>query len=100
LFSAWAMLAAGIGEFATPAQRTRAFALSEMVGGFALAAGPMVAGPLYSHRATLPYDVAILLALALIPLLVVVHRRARRLSSTSQTSLVTGMAEAESGLST
>jgi MFS family permease len=100
LFSAWAMLAAGIGEFATPAQRTRAFALCEMVGGFALAVGPIVAGPLYSYRATLPFDVALLLAMALIPLLVVVQRRAHGMRTTGQPSLMTGIAEAETGLTT
>jgi predicted MFS family arabinose efflux permease len=99
LFSAWAMLAAGIGEFATPAQRTRAFALCEMVGGFALAVGPIVAGPLYSYRATLPFDVASLLALGLIPLLIVVQQRAHRLRSTQQSAVVAGIAEAETGLS-
>lgn len=98
LFSAWAMLAAGIGEFATPAQRTRAFALCEMVGGFALAIGPIVAGALYSYRATLPFDVAILLALGLIPILIVVQRRAHRLRAIQQPTVLTGIAEAETGL--
>lgn len=95
LFSAWAMLAGGIGEFATPAQRTRAFALCEMVGGFALAVGPIVAGPLYSARATLPFDAAFLLALILIPLLIVVQRRAHRYRADEGTVIVPALAESE-----
>ncbi len=79
LFSSWAMLAAAAGELAPAQHRVRAFALCEMVGGFAISFGPVVAAPLYSHRAQLPFDVAIVLALPLVPALLLVQRWARGL---------------------
>jgi len=82
LFSAWAMLAAAAGELAPVQHRVRAFALCEMVGGLAISVGPVVAAPLYAHRAELPFEVAIGLALLLVPALLLAQRRAHRLSVT------------------
>jgi MFS family permease len=77
--STWAMLDATLGELAAPAHRTRAFALSEMVGGVAVALGPIVAGALYARRPTLPFDAGTGLALGLVPVLLICQRRADRL---------------------
>jgi MFS family permease len=79
LFSSWALLSASVGELAAPDHRTRAFAILEMVGGFAISFGPIVAGPLYSHRPTLPFEVATLLALALVPTLITAQRWSDRM---------------------
>jgi MFS family permease len=79
LFSAWAMLIAALGEIAPADHRARAFALNEMVGGVAFALGPIVAGPLYSRRPTLPLEVAIVLVVLLIPALYIAQRKADRL---------------------
>lgn len=75
LFSSWAMLSAALGDLTPVAHRARAFALCEMAGGLAYAAGPIVAGPLYTRRATLPFDTAIVLCVLLVPVLVVAQRR-------------------------
>jgi MFS family permease len=88
LFSSWAMLSAAVGEFAPAQHRARAFALCEMVGGFAISLGPVVAAPLYNRRPPLPFEVAIVLTLLLIPTLLLAQRRARRLSTSSATSLL------------
>jgi hypothetical protein len=79
LFSAWAMLAAAAGELAPAQHRVRTFALCEMVGGFAISFGPVVAAPLYSHRAQLPFEMAIVLALLLVPALIRAQRWAHGL---------------------
>jgi MFS family permease len=83
LFASWAMLSAALGELAPARHRTRAFALCEMVGGFAISLGPVVAAPLYSVRASLPFEVAIVLALMLVPALLLAQRRADRLAQTA-----------------
>jgi MFS family permease len=88
LFSSWAMLAAAAGELAPVQHRVRAFALCEMVGGFAISFGPVVAAPLYSHRAQLPFEVAIALALLLVPALLLVQRGAHRLGGAVRDSAV------------
>jgi MFS family permease len=79
LFSSWAMLSAALGDLASAAHRARAFAFCEMVGGLAFALGPMVAGPLYDRRATLPFEVAIVFAILLVPVLIGSQRVAHRL---------------------
>lgn len=79
LFSAWAMLSAALGELAPAAHRARAFATTEMVGGIAYALGPIAAGPLYARRETLPFDIAILLCIVLIPILFLAQRKATKL---------------------
>ncbi|MEA2598881.1 MAG: hypothetical protein QOF01_5350 [Thermomicrobiales bacterium] len=96
LFSAWAMLSASVGELARPDHRTRAFALCEMVGGFALSLGPVVAGPLYSRRPPFPFEVATGLALLLVPTLLFAQRRAHRLSAHTAGTSAPGALETES----
>lgn len=76
-FSAWAMHNAALGDLTPAVHRSRAFALLEMVGGVAFALGPIVAGVLYGVRRTLPFDTAIVLSLALVPVVLVVNRRVR-----------------------
>jgi MFS family permease len=88
LFSSWAMLAAAAGELAPPQHRVRAFALCEMVGGFAISFGPVVAAPLYSHRAELPFDVAIVLASLLVPTLFLVQRWAHGIAEAPRETVV------------
>jgi MFS family permease len=82
LFSAWAMLSAALGDLAPATHRARAFALVEMTGGIAFSLGPIVAGQLYARRATLSFDVAILLSLALVPVLFAAQRKVRVLHRT------------------
>ncbi|MBX3070819.1 MAG: MFS transporter [Thermomicrobiales bacterium] len=76
LFSVWAMLISALGELAPERLRTRSFALLEMIGGVAFAMGPIVAGVIYSRRATLPFEIAIVLALCLVPVFVLAQRKA------------------------
>ena len=79
LFSSWATLTAALGELAPAAHRARAFALCEMIGGLGYALGPIAAAQLYGVRASLPFDVAIALAVLLVPILILAQRRANRL---------------------
>jgi MFS family permease len=79
LAAMWAMLDAILGELAAPAHLTRAFALTEMIGGIGMALGPLVAGPLYAWRPTLPFDAGMVLALGLVPVVLLAQRRADRL---------------------
>jgi len=83
LFSSWAMLSAALGDLASAAHRARAFAFCEMAGGLAFSLGPMVAGPLYDRRATLPFEAATALAVVLIPVLIASQRIAQRLKRAS-----------------
>jgi MFS family permease len=87
-FAAWAMLAAAAGELAPAQHRVRAFALCEMVGGFAISFGPVVAAPLYSYRAELPFEVAIVLASLLVPALFLVQRWAHGLAGATRETAV------------
>lgn len=87
LFSAWAMLNAALGEAAPAHHRARGFALAEMAGGLAVALGPIVAGLLYAQRATLPFELAIALAVGMIPVLVLAQRRANGWSAEPKTPL-------------
>jgi MFS family permease len=80
LFSAWATMISALGELAPERLRSRSFALLEMIGGLAFALGPMIAGLAYARRATLPFDVAIVLAVALVPLFLWGQRRANRMT--------------------
>lgn len=79
LSAMWAMLDALLGDLASPAHLTRAYSLTEMIGGIGLALGPLVAGPLYAWRPTLPFDTGMVLALGLVPVLLLAQRRADRL---------------------
>ncbi len=79
LFSTWAMLISALGEYAPASLRSRAFAIMEMIGGLAFSLGPIFAGLLYSQRKTLPFEVAILLALGLVPVYVLAQRKANRM---------------------
>jgi hypothetical protein len=76
LFSTWATLISALGELAPARLRSRSFALLEMIGGLAFSMGPMVAGLLYARNETLPFEVATVLALALMPVYVLAQRKA------------------------
>jgi MFS family permease len=76
LFSTWSMLSAAHGELAPPSLRSRGFALCEMAGGTGFAVGPVIAGFLYAQRPTLQFEVAIGLALVLMPVMLLVQRKA------------------------
>lgn len=89
LFSAWAMLSAALGEIAPATHRARAFAFCEMTGGLAFSLGPMVAGQLYARRATLSFDVAMLLCVALLPVMVIAQRNMKRIRRLSDSLLDT-----------
>lgn len=95
-FASWAMLSASVGELAMPGHRTRAFAILEMVGGLSMSLGPIAAGPLYSHRATLPFEVATVPALFLIPTLLLAQRRARRFRTARPQNLTSPILDGES----
>lgn len=82
LFSTWAMLISALGEYAPASLRSRAFAILEMIGGLAFSLGPIIAGLLYSQRKTLPFEVAIILALMLVPAYILAQRRANRMPKT------------------
>jgi MFS family permease len=55
--------------------RARVFASAEIMGGLTSALGPILAGFLYATRNQLPFEVAIVLGFAIIPLLFLVQRR-------------------------
>lgn len=74
LFAAWATLISALGELAPERVRTRSFALLEMIGGVAFALGPMIAGVLYAKRETLPFEIAAILALGLVPVFLLAQR--------------------------
>ncbi len=82
LFACWATLISALGELAPERLRTRSFAMLEMIGGMAFASGPMVAGLLYAQRETLPFEIAFVLALGLVPLFVLAQRRADKMPKT------------------
>ena len=77
-FAAWSLFAATLGETAAEPNRARAFALSEMIGGFMYSVAPMVAGLLYAARPSLPLLAATVLCAALVPVLVQAQRHAHR----------------------
>ncbi len=77
-FSAWALFAAALAVLAPERHRARAFATSEMLGGFAFSLAPVIAGQLYAVRPSLPLVVAATLACALVPLLIRAHVISRR----------------------
>jgi MFS family permease len=74
-FSGWALFVTALGEVSNAHHRARVFASSEIVGGLTSALGPILAGFLYATRNQLPFEVAILLGFAIIPVLVLVQRR-------------------------
>jgi MFS family permease len=74
-FSGWVLFVTALGEVSAASHRARVFASSEIMGGVTSALGPMLAGFLYATRKQLPFEVAIVIGLAIIPLLFVVQRR-------------------------
>jgi predicted MFS family arabinose efflux permease len=91
-FSAWAVLNATLGMNAPARHRSRGFAIVEMAGGLASSMGPIVGGLLYARRDTLTFEVAIVLGVALIPVILVENRRARAWPHESEPVLVEGEA--------
>ena len=79
-FSAWAVMNATLGVNAPARHRSRGFAIVEMAGGLASSMGPIVGGLLYA--------VAIVLGVALIPVILVENRRARSWPHESEPVLV------------
>jgi MFS family permease len=95
LFATWATLISALGELAPARLRSRSFAVLEMVGGLAFSLGPMAAGFLYARHASLPFEVAIVLVILLMPVYYVAHRRAvalRRQESESTAEAVESQA--------
>jgi MFS family permease len=74
-FSGWITFISAIGSASAPRHRARAFAISEIIGGLSFASGPLLAGFLYADRQQLPFEVSILLAAVLIPILLIVQHR-------------------------
>jgi MFS family permease len=79
LFTAWVTYNASMSEVASAFVRARAFAICEMTSGIAYALGPIVAAPLYDRRPTLPFEIAIVLALLLVPIVLAAQVRLHRL---------------------
>ncbi len=78
IFSGWAMLAAGVGSMSVARHRARSFTASEMVGGVAFSLGPIIGGQLYPRRETLPFELAILFGVVLVPVFFLAQRRSQR----------------------
>ncbi|MEZ4496505.1 MAG: MFS transporter [Thermomicrobiales bacterium] len=74
-FSGWVLFISALGEVSSATHRARVFASSEIMGGLTSALGPMLAGILYAFRKPLPFEVAILIGLAILPMLWLVQRR-------------------------
>ena len=75
--AAWSLYAATIGNIATERHRARSFALSEMIGGMGFSFAPMLAGWLYTVRASLPMLAAACCAALLFVGLARAHRGTR-----------------------
>ena len=75
IFSGWAILAAGVGSLSSARHRARSYTASEMVGGVAFSLGPIIGGQLYPRRETLPFELAIVFGLALVPIFLLAQRR-------------------------
>jgi ENTS family enterobactin (siderophore) exporter len=76
LWSAWGLYVAAVSEVVTSERiRPRAFTLSEMLGGTAFSAAPMVSGQLYALRAEGPLLASLAASVVLIPTLLVAQRR-------------------------
>lgn len=74
-FSGWVLFMTALGEASAAFHRARVFASCEIVGGLTSALGPMLAGFLYATRKPLPFEVAIAIGLALLPVLWLVQRK-------------------------
>ncbi len=98
LFACWATLISALGELAPERLRSRSFAMLEMIGGMAFASGPMIAGILYGRRETLPFEIAFILALGMVPLFVLAQRRTDNMpKSDAADSSDVGVADADPG---
>jgi MFS family permease len=73
-FSAWALYLAALGEIVTERYRSRVFALSEMLGGTAVALSPVLAGLIYAWRPAAPLLAAAVLAVLLVPIILRTQR--------------------------
>lgn len=76
--AAWTMLIGLIGKTSRAVDRARSLAASEIIGGVLFAFGPMIAGLLYARRPELPFEVAIVLILLLIPIMFQLQKRLLR----------------------
>lgn len=74
-FSGWVLFISALGEFSSATHRARVFASSEIMGGLTSALGPLLAGFLYATRKPLPFEVAIVIGFAILPLLWYVQKR-------------------------
>jgi MFS family permease len=79
LFTAWVTYNAAMSDVASAFVRARSFAMAEMTSGIAYALGPIVAAPLYDRRPTFPFEIAIVLALILVPIVLLAQLRLHRL---------------------
>ena len=91
--AAWSLYAATIGNIASERHRARSFALSEMIGGMGFSFAPMLAGWLYTLRASLPMLAAGLCAVALFIQLARAHRGQRSPRDAQPTTAVVPTAD-------
>lgn len=70
----WGLFYPAIGEVTPERLRTRAFALTELLGGFGFALAPFVAGALYSVDPALPIYVSLMLSIPMLAAIWLVRR--------------------------
>ncbi len=78
VFSAWTLFSSAMGTHARPADRSRGFALIELLGGTAFSTAPILAGFIYEIGPRVPLFVAMTMGAVMIPVLVISQRRAHR----------------------
>lgn len=78
VFSAWTLFSSAMGVAARPADRSRGFALVELIGGTAFSAAPIIAGQIYEFGPRVPLFVGIALGIVMVPVLLVSQRQAHR----------------------
>jgi len=80
VFSAWTLFSSAMGVAAKPADRSRGFAMIELIGGTAFSAAPIVAGQIYELGPRVPLVAGTVLGLMVIPLLLRSQRQAHRMA--------------------
>jgi MFS family permease len=78
VFSAWTLFSSAMGAQARPADRSRGFALIELLGGTAFSTAPILAGFIYEIGPRVPLVIAIVMGGLMIPVLAASQRQAHR----------------------